>query len=281
LMKRNNRVFNISPTVLLCVPFFFMIDVRAAFISGIISFSIHEIGHLIVSKIYGQKLNKAVLMPFGAVFIFEKTKCTSKTADILLYFGGIFLNMTAAIASYFLVRIYASNVYLTYSIYYNVLIALINLIPICSLDGSKILKNLLDIILKEDCGVLMCDISLVISIILMIFNIACIIAGIMIITPFALGVFGLINTLTDKKKLKYEINISKNGIVSIREDMNLTDVIGQYGMRSRVLFRVKDKDKKTIGFFNKEELLAAYDMFGRNADIKKIIAAKNGHTLQE
>lgn len=257
-----------------------MIDIRAAFICGIIAFSIHETGHLIAAKIYGQKLNKAVIMPFGAVFVFEKTKCTSRAEDIILYSAGIIINIIAGMASFFAARVFSSNIYFTYLIYYNMLIALLNLMPLCSLDGSKILKSILDIILKEESGSLMCDISFVISIILIIFNTACIIGGVMIITPYALGIFGLLNTFMEKKKIRNETHISKNGIVSVQEDMILADVIKQYGMQQNILIRVKDKNKKTIGFFNKEELMNAYDVFGYSADIRKLIAAKNEHTLQ-
>ncbi|NMC55612.1 MAG: hypothetical protein GYA50_00060 [Eubacteriaceae bacterium] len=279
-MKNKNRIFKISPSVIVCIPFFFMIDLRAAFMCGIIAFSIHETGHLIAAKLFKQKLNKAVLMPFGAVFIFEKTKCTSKAEDIILYSAGIIINFIAGIVSFFASRIFSSNIYFTYLIYYNILIAMLNLMPICSLDGSKILKNILDIVLKEDTSILMCDISVVISIILILFNAACIAGGVMIVTPFALGIFGLLNTIFDKKKIKNEVQITKNGIVSIAEDMNLADVIKQYGARQNILIRVKDKDKKTIGFFNREELMNAYNVFGYGADMRKIIAAKNEHTLQ-
>lgn len=257
-----------------------MIDMRAAFMCGIIAFTIHETGHLIAAKIYRQKLNKAVLMPFGAVFVFEKTKCTSRIEDIILYCAGIIINFIAGTASFFASQIFSSNIYFTYLIYYNLLIAILNLMPLCALDGSKILKNILDIILKEDTSSLMCDISLVISIILILFNAACIAGGVMIITPFALGVFGILNTFMEKKKIKNEVYISQNGIVSIQEDMNLADVIKRCGTRQNILIRVKDKNKKIVGFFNKEELMNAYDVFGYSADMRKIIAAKNEHTLQ-
>ncbi len=256
-----------------------MIDIRAAFISGIICFSIHETGHLITAKLFKQKLNKIILMPFGAIFLFEELKCTSNAKDLILYSSGIVLNLIVAIGVYFLIIKFPSNIYLTYILYYNILIALINLIPICGLDGSKMIKSILDKALKQDSAAIVRDISLVISIILVLFNIACILAGIMIITPFVLGFFGIINTVIDKKKNKTGLN--RNGIIAISEDSVLSDVIKRYGTTRARLFKVVNKRKNTIEILNYEELICAYSMFGRDVSMEKIVSAKREHALQQ
>lgn len=256
-----------------------MIDIRAAFISGIICFSVHEVGHLIAAKLFKQKLEKIVLMPFGAIFILKKTKCTSSMKDIILYSSGIILNLIVGISMYLLIKWLPSNIYLTYILYYNILIALLNLIPICSLDGSKIIKCVLDSVLKQDCSNIVCDISLVISIILVLFNIACMMAGIMIITPLVLGVFGIINTQIERKKSK--IDLTRQGIVAINEDIILSDVIKRYGTTRNLLFRIINKRKSTIEILNYDELLCAYSMFGHDVSMRKIVLAKRERTLQE
>ncbi len=256
-----------------------MINIRAAFISGIICFTIHEFGHLISAKLFKQKLNKIILMPFGAVFVFEKLKCTSSIKDLILYSSGIFFNLVAGISVYFLIAKFPMNTYLTYILYYNILIALLNLIPICGLDGSKIIKSILDKALKQDSISIMCDISLVISIILVLFNAACILAGIMIITPFVLGFFGIINTAIDKKKNKVDIN--QSGIVAVSEESILSDVIKRYGATRTILFKVINKRKSTIEILNYEELICAYSMFGRDVSMEKIVSAKREHALQQ
>ena len=129
-------------------PFYFLV----AFISsitgnfkGFLIFSViiivHEFGHVIMALFFKWKIEKVVLLPFGAITIFnEDINRPLKEEALILFFGPFIQLLFTLIYNYF-----------NYSqefVNYSSILLFFNLLPIFPLDGSKILNIFLNIFLS-------------------------------------------------------------------------------------------------------------------------------------
>ena len=140
-MERNLIIKNIFKVH----PFYFL----AAFIAsvtgnfkGFVIFSgiiiVHEFGHVMMALILKWKIEKVVLLPFGAITIFnEDINRSLKEEALILVFGPLTQVLFTFIYNYF----NYSEEFINYS---NVLL-IFNLLPIFPLDGSKLLNIVLNI----------------------------------------------------------------------------------------------------------------------------------------
>ena len=117
---------------------------------------IHELGHLLAGILMGMKPEKIELMPFGVSISFKikveeynkkiKKRNMLEIKKILVALAGPLTN--------FIIIIIASNINIDLFkaliiIYTNFLIMIFNLLPIYPLDGGRILKGILHIILGK------------------------------------------------------------------------------------------------------------------------------------
>ena len=94
---------------------------------------IHELGHILVSKIFKWKIDKIVILPFGGLIIFNEKIDNSLLQEFLITISGPLLQL--------IITLLINNSLLN-NISYSLLI--FNLLPITPLDGSKILNILLN-----------------------------------------------------------------------------------------------------------------------------------------
>lgn len=98
---------------------------------------VHELGHVLTALHYKWHIDKVVLLPFGALTVFnEKINRPLKEEFIILIMGPL----TQVVA----VFLYLQIDYNEYVINYSNLILFFNLLPIYPLDGSKLLNILLN-----------------------------------------------------------------------------------------------------------------------------------------
>ncbi len=95
---------------------------------------IHELGHIIVSKIFKWKIEKIIILPFGGLIIFSEKIDSNLLQEFLITLSGPLLQ--------FIFTIIINNSLLN-TISYSLLI--FNLLPIVPLDGSKLLNVFLNI----------------------------------------------------------------------------------------------------------------------------------------
>lgn len=118
--------------------FYFTNQIRMYLI--IMLFSIlHEMGHIMAGLILKMKLEKIELMPFGLSVSFSKGFTTNIKEIFVALAGPIMSLALAIIGSEFEVIVYS-----------NILICLFNLIPLYPLDGGRIIKGILHIILGSE-----------------------------------------------------------------------------------------------------------------------------------
>lgn len=113
---------------------------------------IHELAHILAGIALGYKIRRLKILPFGFNVTFEKytSKNTfkSKIERIIVAMAGPAINVMIACVWIF-IDIGISYVSRETVIYSNLLLAIINLIPISPLDGGRILKELLAIKLDK------------------------------------------------------------------------------------------------------------------------------------
>ena len=115
-----------------------------SFLCGYIKYAIiiflivlfHELGHVIICKIFKYKINSIEIFPFGGVTKIDKLLNNSIIKDLLISIMGIIFQL-------FIFLITDNVVVLKYNKY----IMIFNLLPIIPLDGSKLLFEIYALIM--------------------------------------------------------------------------------------------------------------------------------------
>ena len=104
---------------------------------------LHELGHIIVGKILGLKIEKIEITPCG----FSTAFLGTKKVDIIVALAGPTVSfMLAILFRYIELEPYIGSEEAVYS---NLLILIFNLLPLYPLDGGRILKGILHIFLGK------------------------------------------------------------------------------------------------------------------------------------
>lgn len=147
-------------------PLFFLFGIYFALIGKVFSFLaftvvalIHEIGHSIVAANLGYKLNRVVLMPYGATISGEQ-ELFSYADEIKIAIAGPAINLFIVI---FFVCIWwftpDTYPYTELAVFASLSIAIINLLPCFPLDGGRILLATLSIFLDRKTAVRLVKLS--------------------------------------------------------------------------------------------------------------------------
>ena len=105
---------------------------------------IHEMGHIIISKILSYKIDKVIIYPYGG-FVKLNTRINTKIEnDLLVAISGIIMQSIYFGIIFFLYRngIVREYIYNLFRLYHHSMI-IFNLLPIYPLDGAKILNLIL------------------------------------------------------------------------------------------------------------------------------------------
>lgn len=154
-------------------PFTYMI-LLISFLGGLIKSAlilfgivmIHEFGHVIMCTILGYRIKEITILPFGGITSIKKEINSSIKDDFLIAISGVLFQYIVVS----LVLLTIDNPYTYQIIYnYNILICLFNMIPIIPLDGYKILKGFLEIIMSYKLSNIMGIILSLINIVVFIF----------------------------------------------------------------------------------------------------------------
>ena len=142
--KRENKGgLSIHPLFLL-VGIYYAIkgELMVFFLSTLVALQ-HELAHAFSAARLGYKLNKVVLMPFGALIDGDLEGLTKKD-EICVALAGPFCNLCTAVLFVALWWMYPATYPFTDTAFYvSISIFAVNLIPAYPLDGGRVLKNIL------------------------------------------------------------------------------------------------------------------------------------------
>lgn len=110
-------------------PFVFLIIAAAV---------IHELGHLIAMLICNVKMECITVYPFG-LDIHTSSQAKSYKHEIFIKSAGILINIIALL---FCIP-FIDNLYVSFFALSNIIFAILNIMPISSLDGGGMLENFL------------------------------------------------------------------------------------------------------------------------------------------
>lgn len=109
---------------------------------------IHESGHIIAIKIFKRKISEIVVLPFGGLIKIDSVISSNIAEDLLIAIAGV---GSEAIFGFILIFLHSKGVIdeATFSFMsrYNTTMILFNLLPICPLDGYRIVKCLLEFVI--------------------------------------------------------------------------------------------------------------------------------------
>lgn len=97
---------------------------------------VHEIGHVLMGILFKWKIEKIIILPFGALTIFNEDLNRKLKEEFLIAIMG---PMFQIIFTFFLYYLGVQN-----AVYYSISILCFNLLPIVPLDGSKLLNVFLN-----------------------------------------------------------------------------------------------------------------------------------------
>ena len=138
----------INLKIIFAILLFFLIKNLNTYLFFLLFILIHELAHLIVGIIIGGKPKKMEISAFGVSLEFYSYDKVRSIYKIIFFVIGPLVNIIIGIA---MLCLKTNNIIATDNIIIiNFAIGIFNLIPILPLDGGKILKEFLKIILKEE-----------------------------------------------------------------------------------------------------------------------------------
>ena len=110
---------------------------------------IHECGHIMMAKYFKRQITSISILPFGGLMKMDSYISSDIFEDLLIAVGGILFNLILGIVTYALFNLGILD-YDKYNLIktYNSIVIGFNLLPICPLDGYKMLKLLEEIIIS-------------------------------------------------------------------------------------------------------------------------------------
>lgn len=117
------------------------------FAAACASILLHEFGHVLVARRHGIPTKDVTMLPIGAMSRLERNP-EDPTADLAISAAGPLVSIALAFA--FLLGAKATGQpFLRYLFWTNMIVAGLNLIPALPLDGGKMIKALLSLVLEK------------------------------------------------------------------------------------------------------------------------------------
>ena len=159
------NIFKIHPltylvlvSVLLCGYFNYFLIISFILI-------IHDLGHLIMFKIFHYQIKEIMILPFGSL-IKSNIGANAKTSElILISSAGIIMQLLLYLVIPFWFKELDYQIFLTY----NQLIIFFNLLPIIPLDGSKIFMGILELLISYKQALIIINMVSLLGIIFLVF----------------------------------------------------------------------------------------------------------------
>ena len=162
------NIFKIHPltylvliSILLCGYFNYFLIIALILI-------VHDLGHLIMFKIYGYQILSIMILPFGSM-INTNLNANAKTSELfLISLAGV----SCQLLLYPIMALILNP--LNYQIFleYNQILIVFNLLPIIPLDGAKLMMALLEICFSYKTALKLLNLVSIITLIILLYYLA-------------------------------------------------------------------------------------------------------------
>ncbi len=119
------------------------------FLISYISMLLHELGHMTAAMYIGLEPSRISLHPFGVNLKLKNSMVCSLADDIIIYLSGPFINLLLAI---FFAFFYKPRYLYDYGFAVNIMLFILNMLPVYPLDGGTILRKIFINFMGEKLG---------------------------------------------------------------------------------------------------------------------------------
>ena len=284
-MKNNDTFkFMIHPIFIIFVCIFIYLNYFFMLISYLVTIILHEMAHSVAAGKLGYKLNKIMLMPYGASISGENNFFSFKD-EILVAIAGPVFNFILAILGCAIWWIFPTSYFYTQQfVYANLCVALVNCLPIFPLDGGRVLFALLA--KKGNKTRAMGRVRLLgiilSSSLLVLFTIT-----VFFVPNYTLLIFGsflfVFSILEDKQNFYTHMGLFESKNTHLNRGLNIRsiavlDTMPLYKLLSSVTpdslteFMIIDNNFKILGKINELELRKLIQIYPANTQLKLVIS---------
>lgn len=250
------------------------------------SIIIHELAHVYLAFKLGYKVDCVELFPFGGVARIEGLIGTEPLKEIKVVVIGPAINVLLAVVFILTKKYLFENQIIDLLIKTNVMLALINLLPILPLDGGRILRAILSLnigIKKATLCVL--EFTYILSTIIILIGAVFSIKnmyGIYLILFFIfiiiaakkeknMAVFICLKQIICKKQRMTKTGIYKVQHIICLNDMKIKSVIENFLPNKYHIIIVIDREGKVIGTLYEKQILEGVIKYGYDMPIEKLL----------
>ncbi|MDF2592801.1 MAG: hypothetical protein K0S75_2267 [Clostridia bacterium] len=269
---------------------FFILFLFASFYTGYINQSItifisvllHEIGHGIIAKLMGIRVEEIELFPYGGVAKMEDiTKYGGYTEALIAAAGPAVSGAIAAIA----VMLPLDSELIDTIAQFNFILMSFNILPALPLDGGRILRNILLHYMSYKQATKMMVISgRIIAIALVLYNIVIIYSGNTSVAYIIIGAFIYMGCHKEMKYCSYYYLLHKNNykkshsrkrklrtrIINVNEDTLIRFITNQFGPSTICIVHLLDASGRVIKIYSEAEIMDVFLLYGYDSKMRQI-----------
>ncbi len=268
--------------IILCCAFIYF-GYFGLLVSYILCLLLHECAHALVAKRLGYQLNKIKLMPHG-VSISGSNVYFSYKDEVRIALAGPLANFMLVVLTMAFWWALPVSYSFTYDFYIaNLVIAIVNLLPIYPLDGGRVLLALLSqkfsrmraVTIVRVIGVILSSLLIVLFVITTFFAPN--------FTLLFFGVFLFVTSLTDTRNIQYsrvnnlayKMSRINKGIsvrnIAVNQNITLYRLFSQISPFSITNFTVLDNNLKVVGHITEKELNRLVTIYPADAKLTVIL----------
>ena len=269
---------------------FFILFLFVSFYSGYINQSItifvsvlfHEVGHGIVAKLLGIKVEEIELFPYGGVAKMEDiTKYGGYTEALIAVAGPAVSGGIAVTAAMFS----NGNDFIDSIAQFNMILMTFNIFPALPLDGGRILRNvLLHFMSYKQATKIMVISGRISALALVLYNIAIMYSGNTSAAYIIIGAFIFMGCHKEMKYCSYYYLMHKNNykkkhsgkrklrirIIDVRSDTMIRLVANQFSPSTICIVYLLDDFDQVIKVLSEADIMDAFLKYGYDSKVEQI-----------
>jgi len=247
---------------------------------------LHEMAHAVVAVIFGVRVTRVELLPFGGQAVIEDIMALRPEKEIMVALAGPAVSLLLAGAAFFWRQVPLVNTFL----YANLFLALFNLLPALPLDGGRFLRSALSTLFgfkRATNYVATLGMGLG-GLLTLIGVIGCAYQQPLAVNPLVMGVVLVLAARREKQMLYYSFVrylLGKQGILEkegqisaramiARENAPLKQVLAHISPHEYLLVLVSQEGGKVVEVLTEEQLVDQYINLGPGQQVKDCIGGK-------